>query len=59
MKQTRLFKITTPEGVQFVTVHANTEAEAEKLITDFASNLGINPLAIYISLIETYHIGEE
>lgn len=59
MKQTRLFKVTTPESTMHVIVENCTEAEAEKQITEFAKHTGYNPLGVYITLIEAYVIGEE
>ena len=49
MKQTRLFKVTTPEGTMHVIVRANTNAEVEKQINEFAKHTGYNPLAVYIT----------
>ena len=59
MKQTRLFKITTPESTMHVIVEACTEAEAEKQITEFVKHTGYNPLAVYVTLIDAYIIGEK
>lgn len=54
----RLFRITTPEGEMYLIVHASEENSVRKILEDFASKLGVNPLAIYFTEIETYHLYE-
>lgn len=53
----RLFKITTPESEMYVVVHATKDQEIRALLEEFASNLGVNPLGIYFTEIQTYHLG--
>ena len=40
----------------YVIVHTTDEQETRTLLEEFASNLGVNPLGIYFTEIETYHL---
>lgn len=54
----RLFKITTPEGEMYVIVHASEENIVRNALENFASKLSVNPLGVYFTEIETYHLYE-